>query len=201
MSSQFIIRILDMMKGSGPSSGGDTPRLALTLVECRPQRPPLVRLSFDVDLHNPGGRAVWFVLPTFVKPGASEPREVYAAQAFACREEGRVVVTVFLGSGGCQAVLVPPRGQVLLRGLPVDLHDSKGSDQVTLTGLTAAELRVEGQPVAEWIGARLESDARARAVYDLNVAEHLGTHRREDFSEVPLTIEDARPVPFEIDLV
>lgn len=191
------------MTPPGPDTAAAGPlSVSCTGSACRPGRPPWLHLTVDLVLTNRGAASAWFLLPRFAKPAAVEGRTVYAARGYRLPGDARLAVAVLDGSGGGYAVQVPPAGEVRLLAVPVEVP--RGDDDVEtarLELLAAGELAIEGEPLSRWLDADLHSVAGAEAPYDLDAAEHLGTRRRDDLSEVPLRLAGAHRFSLEVALL
>src|SRR5207249_2414368 len=81
------------------------------------RKPPLVELIFDVVLRNDRRSPRWFLLPSKLGPGQAsmEKGGIDALEVYAPRGKGRVRIGHFLGTGGFQALLLPPHAEIRLR--------------------------------------------------------------------------------------
>ena len=100
-----------------------TPRPAAEIKfrEMHFRKPPLVELIFDVVLRNDSKSPGWFLLPSRFGPGQGSLGEggVDTLEVFAPRGKGRVRIGRFLGTGGFQALLLPPGAEIHLRRFPI----------------------------------------------------------------------------------
>jgi len=88
----------------------------------RPGKPPSVRHTFDVTLHNPSAEARWLILPLmFPYSGKKEPVPGGKAEKMVDHLLGAGAVSlVVCQSANFQAVKLPPHGGVTLRDLSID---------------------------------------------------------------------------------
>jgi len=189
--------------GQGEPAGGDAAAktsqvdAAMTVkpvdmkfVGMEPGRPPLMRLRFDVILHNPAAQPRWFLLPREFDHPAVSGGGVDGVEVAALSGQGRVLLGHFQGTGGTQAVLVPGGATVTMRRLEVlgfDIPDGPASLEVVV----AHDLTVGGEPAATWFPADPTAPAGAQVSQDQATAA--GSRHTDDRREVPLAfVEDSR---------
>jgi len=99
------------------------PAAEIEFREMRLRKPPLAELYFDIRLRNDGAAARWFLLPSNLLGSATtsigEKGGVDTLEVFAPRGRGRVIIGHFLGTGGFQALRLPPHAEVRLRRFPI----------------------------------------------------------------------------------
>ncbi|HMH44306.1 MAG TPA: hypothetical protein VK557_12530 [Pyrinomonadaceae bacterium] len=94
------------------------PAAEIEFREIQLRKPPLAELYFDVRLHNDRTVPRWFLLPRNLgaeTTSIGEKGGVDTLEVFAPHGKGRVIIGHFLGTGGFQALLLPPHGELRLR--------------------------------------------------------------------------------------
>jgi len=186
--------------GSGSSPAAAAPvdsekqSVELVYVESKPQKPPLKRLFFNVTLRNQRTEPRWFLLPSVVHPkdkmlkGGIDGVEVYTLQGGA-----RVIAGRFLGTGGFQAVLLPPSAEVKLTKMPVDCwYPTLKECAVPIEVVIARQLTLGGEPAESWLGDKPMSDARGEASFE--GAKRAGGKHAPGNKEVPAALTETNKV-------
>src|SRR6185369_15763748 len=126
-------------------------------------RPPLVYLSFDVLLRNEEESPRWFLLPSNLGSGhgpIGEKGGVDTLEVFSPRGKGRVVVGRFLGTGGFNALLLPPGAAVRLRLFPISYWGDP-PDNLEIEIVIAKELTIGSEKAENWFGKSPMSGVKA----------------------------------------
>jgi hypothetical protein len=110
------------------------------------ERPPKVRLFFDVRLVNDHAVPRWFLLPDEV---GSTMREVDSLDVYRLGVDPRLIVGHWCGSDGFFALRLPAAARVALRGFPVSLWGDV-PDVVTIEVECAEGLAIAGAPAEAW---------------------------------------------------
>lgn len=124
----------------------------LTLVRRDDLRPPFAELALDVVLRNPEPRPRWFLLPAAIGPPAQEIGSAGVTGAEIVSWSG-IDVAKFSGNGAFAALRVPADGTVTLRAWPITLWDEPPVTEAEVEVVTAADIRIGGQPVSERLDA------------------------------------------------
>jgi hypothetical protein len=133
----------------------------VTLVESRPQRPPLQLLYFDAWLWNPAGVARYYLLSDHLSAaGESGDYDIDVAYVYELSGEGRIMVSHFAGTRGFFALLLPPGARLELRNLPLEFWGELPAE-VTLTVAIGEDLKIAGQAVENWLDINLQSDKQS----------------------------------------
>ena len=146
----------------------------IKFLEMRPARPPLTYLYFDVLLRNEAESPRWFLLPSNVGPGRAsigggggiDALEVYAPQG-----KGRVILCRFLGTGGFQALLMPPRAEIRLRRFPIS-HWGDPPKSLEIEVVIVERLTIGDETAESWVGPKLTSSVNA------DISEDAGNAKR-----------------------
>lgn len=159
-------------------------------------RPPLVYLSFDVLLRNEEESPRWFLLPSNLGSGhgpIGEKGGVDTLEVFSPRGKGHVVVGRFLGTGGFNALLLPPGAAVRLRLFPISYWgDPPANLQIEI--VIARGLTIGGDKAESWFGNSPLSSVKADIAEDAENPMRMRTSKRtKDNKEVvPVFEEDQR---------
>jgi hypothetical protein len=172
------------------------PPAEITFQEMRYGRPPLLYLFFDVVLRNDRRSPRWFLLPSNLGPGhglIGEKGGVDTLQVFTPRGNGQVIIGRFLGTGGFQALLLPPRAEVRLRRFPISFWGEIPAN-LQIEIVIASQLTIGDETAERWFGVKALSSARADISEDAESVKRLvHTKRSRDNKEVlPLIEEDQR---------
>jgi hypothetical protein len=114
------------------------------------EKPPKVRLYFDIELANHGDEPRWFLLPLLA--GTEDQEGPWCAEELACYvlgANGRTTIGVFSGERGFRALLLPGGGEAQLRDYPILVWGEIPS-AVTLEAAVAVQMRIWGQEAARW---------------------------------------------------
>jgi hypothetical protein len=172
------------------------PPAEITFQEMRYGRPPLSYLFFDVVLRNERSSPRWFLLPSNLGAGhglIGEKGGVDTLQVFTPRGNGEVIIGRFLGRGGFQALLLPPRAEVRLRRFPISFWGELPAD-LQIEIVIANRLTIGDESAQSWFGVKALSSTRADISEDAeNVKRLVHSKRSRDNKEVlPLIEEDRR---------
>jgi hypothetical protein len=161
-----------------------TQPVEMKFVGLEPGRPPMMKLRFDVTLHNAAAGPRWFLIPMELQ---QKPRTggVDGVEVFALGGEGRVVLGRFQGTGGVQAILVPAGGTARIKRLGA-----------AFDVVVARDLTVGGEAAAAWFGTDPTSTAKADVTDDKS--ELVGSRHTPDRREVPLAWTADRTVRVDV---
>lgn len=126
-------------------------------------RPPKRELHLDVVLRPTAPRPRWVLLPGTASepPAGVGPRRIAAFYAYELTgRSGRIAAVTAIGDTDAIAVLVPASGGLTLAGVPLSYWGDP-PEALELELLTAAELLVDGRPLAELLERTLASDPDA----------------------------------------
>jgi hypothetical protein len=130
----------------------------------RAGKPPSVRHTFNVTLHNPSGEARWLILPLmFPYSGKKEPVPGGKAERMVNHVLGTVLSFVVGKSANFQAVKLPPHGGVTLRDLSIDSWFDGFPPSTELEVIVARGITVGGEAL-EKIFAVKSADGASVAV-------------------------------------
>jgi hypothetical protein len=131
-------------------------------VESYLERPPKVRLLFDVMLRNEQPAPFWFLLPDQLEClpqwaiGPVEGVEVYRLEG----EAGQIIIGHFRGTGGFYALRLPGNAEVMLRRFPIPMW-SPPPESIVIETLTTSHLLIAGEPAENWFEMDPMSDTHA----------------------------------------
>jgi len=166
-------------------------------------RPPLVYLSFDVLLRNEEESPRWFLLPSNLGSGhgpIGEKGGVDTLEVFSPRGKGRVVVGRFLGTGGFNALLLPPGAAVRLRLFPISYWGDP-PDNLEIEIVIAKELTIGSEKAENWFGKSPMSGVKADIAEAAENPMRMRTSRRtKDNKEVVPVIEEDRRLRLQVSL-
>ena len=173
----------------------------IKFLEMRSARPPLNYLYFDVLLRNEAESPRWFLLPSNVGPGRASIGKgggIDALEVYAPQGKGRVILCRFLGTGGFQALLLPPRAEIRLSRFPVshwgDLPKSLEIEVVIVNRLTIGDETAES-----WVGPKLTSSVHAEITEDAGNAKRIiKSKHTPDNKEVTPSFEVERRLQVEV---
>jgi hypothetical protein len=125
-------------------------------------RPPKLTLYLDATLRNHTTETRWFILPLTVQPSVGiVGGGVFSVDVFELAGRGRAILGRFLGTGGFQALCLPPQSTVRVRDVAVSSWRDLPDDQLILRCATARHVQVGGSPIEEWMGPDFVSDSDA----------------------------------------
>ena len=166
-------------------------------------RPKLVYLSFDFTLHNDQKSPRWFLLPSNLGSGHAaigEKGGVDTLEVFSPRGKGRVVVGRFLGTGGFNALLLPPGANVRLRLFPISYWGDP-PDNLEMEIVIAKGLTIGGDEAETWFGNSPLSSVKADIVEDAENPMRMRTSKRtKDNREVVPVIEEGQRLRVQVSL-
>ena len=126
-------------------------------------KPPLVNLFFDVVLRNDRTEPRWFLLPGTLGSGAvsiGDKGGVDTLEVFVPQGKGRVPLGHFLGTGGFNALLLPPGAGVRLRLFPISFWGEL-PDHLQIEVVVARRLMIGDEKAEAWFGVDPASDVKA----------------------------------------
>lgn len=179
------------------------PSVEIEFKQMRFGKPPLVDLYFDVTLRNSRRAPRWFLLPSTLNPQSTSfaaKGGVDHLEVFAPRGVGRVVVGRFLGTGGFQALLLPPRAEVRLRLLRISFWGELPA-RLHVEVVTAKRLKIGGGDALTWFGADAESSTHADIAEDAtSETRNLRSKSTPDDKEVAVSFEEDRRFGLDVSL-
>lgn len=159
------------------------------------RKPPLVELIFDVVLRNDGKSPRWFLLPSNLGPGHASIGEkggVDNLEIFAPRGKGRVHLGRFLGTGGFNALLLPPHAEIRLRRFPISYWGELPAN-LQIEIVIARRLTIGGDTAESWFGRNPMSSVKSDISEEAESVMRLSHSRRTpDNKEVAPVIEADR---------
>jgi len=166
-------------------------------------KPPLVYLSFDVTLINDQKSPRWFLLPSNLGSGHAaigEKGGVDTLEVFTPRGKGHIVVGRFLGTGGFNALLLPPGATVRLRLFPISYWGDP-PDNLQIEIVMAKQLTIGGDKAENWFGNSPMSSVKADIVEDAENPMRMRTSKRtKDNKEVVPVIEEDQRLRLQVSL-
>ena len=116
------------------------------------QRPPRVELHFTVHLVNNDDEPGWVLIPDALAPAAQHPgTQVYSLAGWLLGAHKSIQLLHATSDAGWFAVLLPPRAEVSLRGLPLGWWGESPA-AVDICAYRVADLVLDGDPIAERLG-------------------------------------------------
>src|SRR5438132_3002458 len=181
-----------------------TPRPAAEIKfrEMHFRKPPLVELIFDLVLRNDGKSPRWFLLPSRLGPGQAsmEKGGVDTLEVFAPRGKGRAIIGRFLGTGGFQALLLPPGAEIRLRNFPISYWGELPAS-LDIEIVIARRLTIGGETAESWFGrnplSSVTADISEEAESTMRISH---TRHTPDNKEVAPTIEADRRFRIQVSL-
>ena len=171
--------------------------------EMRLRKPPLAELYFDIRLRNDRTEARWFLLPSNLGSGTTSigaKGGVDALEVFAPRGQGRVIIGHFLGTGGFQALLLPPRAEVRLRLFPISYWGDP-PDRLRIEVVIAKTFSIGGETAEKWFGSRPLSSVKADITENAkSTSRMLRSKHTPDDKEVATRIEEDRRLQLMVSL-
>jgi hypothetical protein len=171
------------------------PPMEITLVNMRYRRPPLVELSLDVLLYNRFAETRWFILPSNI--GGSQGGGIDGVRVYQIKGKGRVVMAEFYGTGGFQAILLPPDATVKLKNLPINYWKKAiPGKKIQIDGIVAKQVMIGGEPIQNWFEQNPISDLHADV--DMIKKKQITRRTTKDNSEVPVEIIEGQRIKSQI---
>jgi hypothetical protein len=177
----------------------DAPPVEVRFVASRAERPPLVRLLFDIVLRNTSDGERWFVLPNTLRPPSeAEGGGVFAGEAEAPGGRGRVVICRFLGTGDFQVLLLPAGAEIKIRRFPMSIWSDPLDGPTPVRVIIARRITIAGEDAPDWIGIYPLCDREADV--DAEERQMLGAKYTPDYHEVPAMIDEERRIDLQVTL-
>jgi hypothetical protein len=171
------------------------PLMEITLVNMRYRRPPLVELFLDVLLHNRFAEARWFILPRNI--GGSQRGGIDGVKVYQIKGQGRIVIAEFYGTGGFQAILLPPDATVKLKNLSINYWEKViPGKKIQIDGIVAKQVIIGGEPIRNWFEQNPISDLHANV--DMIKKEQITRRTTKDNREVPVEIIEGQHIKSQI---
>jgi len=179
------------------------PAAEIKFREMRFGKPPLAYLSFDVVLRNDRKSPRWFLLPSNLGPGHApigEKGGVDTLEVFAPRGKGRIIIGRFLGTGGFQALLLPPGAEIRLRRFPISYWGELPAN-FDVEIVIARRLTIGGETAETWFGRNPMSSVTADISEEAENAMRISHSRHTlDNKEVAPAIEADRRFRIQVSL-
>ena len=171
--------------------------------EMRLRKPPLAELYFDIRLRNDRTEARWFLLPSNLGSGTTSigaKGGVDTLEVFAPRGQGRVIIGHFLGTGGFQALLLPPHAEVRLRLFPISYWGDP-PERLRIEVVMAKTFSIGGERAEAWFGSQPLSSVKADITENAkSTSRMLRSKRTPDDKEVATRIEEDRRLQLMVSL-
>lgn len=174
-----------------------TEAVEMRLVGKQYERPPLLRLTFDVVLRNRSIVPQWFFLPDRIAlPALPVKVGIDGVEVYALGGKGRVVVARFGGTGRFQAILLPANAEARLRDLPVTFRGELPKTTLLVEVCIAKDFTLGGHTAADWLGINPLSAANS----DVSVEnrESLFSKDTPGLTEVPVLMVGARKIELQV---
>src|SRR2546430_6584775 len=179
------------------------PAAEIEFREMRLRKPPLAELYFDIRLRNDGVAARWFLLPSNLGSATTSigvKGGVDTLEVFAPRGQGRVIIGHFLGTGGFQALLLPPHAEVRLRLFPISYWGDP-PDRLRIEVVIARTFSIGGETAEKWFGSQPLSSVKADITENAkSTSRMLRSKRTPDDKEVATRIEEDRRLQLMVSL-
>jgi len=179
------------------------PAAEIEFREMRRRKPPLAELYFDIRLRNDGAAARWFLLPSNLgsaNPSIGAKGGIDTLEVFAPRGQGRVIIGHFLGTGGFQALLLPPRAEVRLRLFPIS-YWGEPPDPLRIEVVIAKTFSIGGESAEKWFGSQPLSSVKADITENAkSTSRMLRSKSTPDNKEVAARIEEDRRLQLMVSL-
>jgi hypothetical protein len=179
------------------------PAAEIKFREMRVGRPTLAYLFFDVVLRNDRKSPRWFLLPSNLGSGhapVGEKGGVDNLEVFAPRGKGRVRIGRFLGTGGFQALLLPPGAEIRLRRFPSSYWGELPAN-LEIEIVIARRLTIGSEAAENWFGRNpmtsVTADISEEAESPMRISH---TQRTPDNKEVAPAIEADRRFQIQVSL-
>src|SRR3989449_3640690 len=179
------------------------PAAEMEFREMRLRKPPLAELYFDIKLRNDGAAARWFLLPSNLgsaNTSIGAKGGVDTLEVFAPRGHGRVIIGHFLGTGGFQALLLPPRAEVRLRRFKISYWGDPPAD-LQIEVAMAKTFSIGGESAEKWFGSQPLSSVKADITENAkSTSRMLRSKSTPDNKEVAARIEEDRRLQLMVSL-
>jgi hypothetical protein len=147
--------------------------------------PPFVTRYFDVTIKNEASEPRWFLLPSSLTQSRLAKGGIDAVELWKLTGTGNVMVADFLGTGGFQALLLPPHAQVTLKRFPIKSYEEpRLTGAIKLEVAIASSILLGSEPAEKWIGRSLGSDREATV--DADKGQRAGSKLTPDNKELPV---------------
>lgn len=185
--------VTTMSKTPEKIKAGTNGAVEMRLVAKQYERPPVMKLTFDVKLHNRSAETVWFLLPDRIAiPPLPVRTGIFGVVVSALSGRGRVVIARFAGTGRFQAILLPANGEIMLRHLPITFRGELPKTSLPVEVVLAQDFTISGEPAAHWLGIDPVSDAKADV--SMENPERLLSKDMPGLAEVPVIIVGAQRI-------
>lgn len=179
------------------------PAAEMEFREMRLRKPPLAELYFDIKLRNDGAAARWFLLPSNLgsaNTSIGAKGGVDTLEVFAPRGQGRVIIGHFLGTGGFQALLLPPRAEIRLRHFAISYWGDPPY-RLQIEVVIAKALMIGGEKAEKWFGSQPLSSVKADITENAkSTSRMVRSKSTPDNKEVAARIEEDRRLKLMVSL-
>ncbi len=123
--------------------------ITLHYVDKHYERPPVVRVEFDVTLHNPGDVPRWFLLPTHA--GKSDTFRASELSLWALTNDAGESLKIgrLRGTHGCFVLLLAAGVTITLHKLPIRWRGNL-PEHLTVTAYVADEVLLDSESLISW---------------------------------------------------
>jgi hypothetical protein len=177
------------------------PMITLAYTDKHFERPPLIRVEFDVTLHNPGAVPRWFLLPTHFAEDMHRQYQISELSMWTLANDAHktVFITRLRGPHGCFVIYLAAGVEITLRGLPIRWRGTL-PEHFTLQAHTADEVLLDAESLITWFeDAPLNSqdaDVDARTLADDSQVQYAKT--TPDLSEKTVHLANTEELLLEV---
>lgn len=161
--------------------------------ELRAGTPPLVTLYFDITLRNQREEPRWFLLPKSLapkSPAIGSTGGVDGLEVISPTGTGRVIIGRFLGTGGFQAMLLPPQSTVKLVALPIEYWGDL-PERAEVEIAIARHVYIDGHDIRDWFAVDPTCSNGAEVAETPGAPMSIVEARRvPEMKELPIVIDD-----------
>lgn len=179
------------------------PAAQVEFVDKRFGKPPLVYLTVDVRLRNYNELPRWFLIPSNLGAGHAPiggKGGIDALETFSLSGKGSITLGRFLGTGGFNAILLSPHGDVRLRRFPIS-YWGELPEKLPLEIVIAKSLQVGTESAESWFGSDSLDSRQVDIPSDAESTQGMGkTKRTPDNKEVVPVIDVERRIELQVSL-
>ncbi len=197
-TQQYILQIASTSIKIDIAKKLDNPAVEIKYVSQRRQKPPQVKLLFDITLRNHHSNPHWFILPSNLTLNSKpEKAVVEGLEVFELNGLGRVVIGHFLGSPAFQALLLPGGAEIKLHNFPISFWGEL-PQILSVDVVTATQLSIGDQLAETWFGINPTSDLRADVRNDKQAILSMRNFQNQ---ELPVSMIEDQRIKLNINLV
>jgi hypothetical protein len=175
----------------------ENPAVEIKYVTQRRQKPPHVKLLFDITLRNHYSLSRWFIIPSNLTTNPMwEKTTADGLEVFELRGSGRSVIGRVLGTGGFQALLLPGGAEIRIRNFPISFWGEL-PQVLSINVVTATQLRIGNQLAETVFGISPTSDLRADVTEDKQAI----LSSRDFKNQLPVSMVEAQHFKLNVNLV